>query len=125
MCIRDSCTWYAKERRPDLPTFAWNWGLAMNWPEAARRCGFRVDERPAVGAVIVFPPGANGADVGGHVAYVEQVGEEYLLISECNVSPGYPCYEEPMYWVGGYFCANRRIGFTLLDAGVQFIHGRE
>lgn len=122
---RGVCTWYAKERRPDLPSFAWDYGLAMYWPQAARLCGFRVDTEPAVGAVIVFPPGANGADVGGHVGYVEAVGEDYLLISECNVSPGYPCYEEPMYWVGGYFCANRRIGFAWLDAGVRFIHGRE
>lgn len=122
---RGVCTWYAKERRPDLPSFAWDYGLAMYWPQAARLCGFRVDTEPAVGAVIVFPPGANGADAGGHVGYVEEVGTDYLLISECNVSPGYPCYEEPMYWVGGYFCANRRIDFAWLDSGVRFIHGRE
>lgn len=121
---RGVCTWYAKEKRPDLPWFYWDYGLALNWPLAAELCGFQVDQEPAVGAVIVFPPGANGAYDGGHVGYVEEVSEDSVLISECNVTHDASYSLEPWWWEGGYPCAFRRISFSWLDSRVQFIHSR-
>ncbi|MBN1485577.1 MAG: CHAP domain-containing protein [Chloroflexia bacterium] len=119
---RGVCTWYVQEKRPDLPRFAGEWGLALNWAEAARHCGFRVDGEPAAGAVLVFPPGANGASPGGHVAYVEAVEGKGLLISECNVNHNSGAAIAPLWWESGYACAFRRIAWSWLDARVQYIH---
>ncbi len=118
------CTWYAKEKRPDLPWFYGDYGLAVNWAWSAERCGFYVDQVPAAGDVIVFPPGANGAYGGGHVGYVEEVTEDSILISECNVTHDASYSLEPWWWEAGYPCAFRRISFSWLDSRVQFIHGR-
>lgn len=119
---RGVCTWYAQGRREDLPVFSGLFGLAENWAVSAQLCGFQVDQRPAVGAVIVFPPGANGASPGGHVGYVEAVGEDYVLISECNVTYGSPVAISPTWWEAGYYCAHRQISFDWLDPRVQYIH---
>lgn len=119
------CTWYAKEKRPDLPAFQGDAGMAVNWPHSAGLCGFRVDQQPAVRAVIVFPPGANGADWGGHVAYVEEVAADSILISECNVTHNRLFNQPPWWWEGEYACAFRRITFARLDPGVVYIQGKE
>jgi surface antigen len=120
---RGVCTWYIKEKRKDIPTFPGDSGLAANWAISAERCGFPVNERPAAGAIVVFPPGANGSD-SGHVAYVEKVGSSYVLISECNVTHNAVWTVEPSWWEAGYACAHRRIFFDQLDPGVLFIHRR-
>lgn len=119
---RGVCTWYAKERRPDLTGFWGDYGLAINWPYAAAACGYRVDGLPAAGAVIVFPPGANGAYEGGHVGYVEAVEEDALVISECNVTHDSAGIVEPRWWEAGYSCAFRRIPWSRLSPRVQYIH---
>jgi surface antigen len=119
---RGVCTWYAKDRRPDLPGFWGDYGLAANWPYAAAACGFRVDGLPAAGAVIVFPAGANGAYEGGHVSYVEAVEPDVLFISECNVDHDSAGIVEPRWWESGYACAYRRIPWARLDPRVQYIH---
>ena len=119
------CTWYVKEKRPDLPAFSGDAGMAMNWPDSAGMCGFRVDREPEVGAVIVFPAGANGADWGGHVAYVEEVAADSILISECNVTHNSLFNQRPWWWEGDYACAFRRISFERLNPEVQYIHGQE
>lgn len=121
---RGVCTWYAKERRPDLPSFAGDYVYAINWLPAAERCGFPVDRRPAEGAVVVFPPGAHGAGANGHVAYVERVEGDGLLVSECNVTPNAPWTLAPQWWEAGYACAHRFIRFDRLDSGVRYIHRR-
>ncbi len=120
---RGVCTWYAKEKRPDLPYFVGESGMARNWGHAARECGFPVNQQPAVGAVVVFPPGANGSP-GGHVAYVEEVTAEDILISECNVTHNPLWSLPPLWWEGGYPCAFRRISFARLDLRVEYIHPR-
>jgi surface antigen len=120
---RGVCTWYAKDRRPDLAGFWGENGLAINWPRAAAACGYRVDGVPAAGAVIVFPPGANGAYEGGHVGYVEAVEEDALLISECNVTHDSAGIVEPRWSEAGYSCAFRRIPWARLSPRVQYIHG--
>jgi surface antigen len=80
------CTWLAYDRRPDiyqtaiakgLPRSGWN---GYQWADKARRAGFTVDTRPAVGAIAVFSReyygGPNNDERGGqygHVAYVTAV----------------------------------------------------
>jgi surface antigen len=79
------CTWYVASRR----CIPWL-GNAKDWFYAAQAFGYPVGHTPAVGAVVVFPPGGLGAFWTGHVAYVEAVGPAanvpagYFLISEMN-----------------------------------------
>jgi surface antigen len=63
------CTWYVATRRC-IPWF----GNAYQWWGAARAAGYLEGHEPAVGAVVVFPPGGQGAGGVGHVGYVEAVG---------------------------------------------------
>lgn len=81
------CTWWAYERRHQLGLPAGSYfGNGAQWANSARAHGYRVDQSPSVGAVIVFAPGQDGADpVYGHVAIVEAVYGNRVLISESNV----------------------------------------
>lgn len=81
------CTWWAYERRHQLGLPAGSYfGNGGQWANSARAHGYRVDQSPSVGAVIVFAPGQDGADpVYGHVAIVEAVYGNRVLISESNV----------------------------------------
>jgi surface antigen len=119
---RGQCTWYAKERRPDLPWFSGAAGNALNWATSALQYGFRVDGQPAVGAVMVFQPWDCGDYVYGHVAYVEEVGEEYLLISECNVVEYALSPDHPRWWEAGHSCGYRYIPLSGLGSSILFIH---
>ncbi len=104
------CTWYAWERRKDLPCFLGSAGHAANWANSAGQCGFAVDTRPAPGAIAVFPPGVQDADpVYGHVAVVERVyADGRYRVSEYNVR----CRH----------CSGERD--IPPDGRVRFIHGR-
>lgn len=104
------CTWYAWERRKDLPCFLGSAGHAANWADSAQRCGFQVDSNPSPGAVAVFPPGVLGAHpTYGHVAVVERVyASGWYRVSEYNF--------------GCYHCAGTRD--VQPDGRVRFIHGR-
>ena len=80
------CTWWAYVRRHQLglPVGSY-FGNGGQWANSARAHGYRVDQTPSVGAVIVFAPGQDGADpVYGHVAIVEAVYGNRILISESN-----------------------------------------
>lgn len=67
------CTWYVKNRRPDLPN---NLGNAETWYSRAAAQGIPVGAAPRVGAV---------GQAGNHVVYVEAVnGDGTILISEMN-----------------------------------------
>lgn len=80
------CTWWAYVRRHQLglPVGSY-FGDGAQWANSARAHGYRVDQTPSVGAVIVFAPGQDGADpVYGHVAIVEAVYGNRILISESN-----------------------------------------
>lgn len=80
------CTWWAYVRRHQLglPVGSY-FGNGAQWANSARAHGYRVDQSPSVGAVIVFAPGQDGADpVYGHVAIVEAVYGNRVLISESN-----------------------------------------
>jgi surface antigen len=104
------CTWYAWERRKDLPWFPGWSGYALNWADSAQRCGFQVDGTPSPGAVAVFPPGVLGAHpTYGHVAVVERV----------NADGGYRVSEY------NFTCSHCRGERDVpADGRVRFIHGR-
>ncbi len=63
------CTWYVASRR----CIPWS-GNADQWFGNAARMGYPEGHTPAVGAVVVFWPGGDGASSVGHVGYVEVVG---------------------------------------------------
>ncbi len=72
------CTWYVKNRRPDLPN---NLGNASTWKALAQRAGIPTGSTPRAGAVIWTPP----RDYYGHVGYVESVnGDGSVNVSEMN-----------------------------------------
>lgn len=72
------CTWYAKERRPDLPNMLGNGG---QWTANAAARGYATGTTPRAGAI---------AEMAGHVAYVESVnGDGTLVISEMNGPAGF------------------------------------
>lgn len=67
------CTWYAKNRRPDLPN---NLGNANTWVARAAGQGISTGSAPRVGAI---------GQAGNHVVYVEAVnGDGTIRVSEMN-----------------------------------------
>jgi hypothetical protein len=103
------CTWWAQnERRDEDLAYL---GNAAYWAAVATARGYRVGNRPAPNATVVFQPGVEGAGGGGHVAHVLAVYPNgWFLVSEMN-----------FYWNGG--------GWGLVDYryahsgwGVQFIY---
>lgn len=67
------CTWYVKNRRPDLPN---NLGNAETWVSRAAAQGLATGSTPQAGAV---------GQAGNHVVYVESVnGDGTVTISEMN-----------------------------------------
>jgi hypothetical protein len=75
-------------------------GNAYEWGSQAQAHGVAVDSTPAVGSIAWWPANTGGAGSTGHVAYVEQVGAGYILVSEDN-------YGGDFYWKrmspGGYY----------------------
>lgn len=72
------CTWYAKQRRPDLPNMLGNGG---QWVANAAARGYATGTTPRTGAI---------AETTGHVAYVESVGGDgTIVISEMNGPAGF------------------------------------
>ncbi len=72
------CTWYAKNRRPDLPN---NLGNANTWVSRARSQGLATGSTPQVGAI---------GQQGMHVVYVESVnGDGTVRVSEMNFEGRY------------------------------------
>lgn len=69
------CTYYVAGRRY-VPG---GWGNARNWYYNAQFAGYAVGRTPAVGAIAWTPAGYYG-----HVAYVEQVNGDQILVSEMN-----------------------------------------
>ena len=71
------CTYWAKSKRPDLPT---GLGNANTWYSRARAMGFAVGAAPRIGAVATTTRG-----VRGHVSIVEQIKGNMIYVSEMNV----------------------------------------
>jgi surface antigen len=71
--VRGYCTWYVKNRRPDLPN---NLGNASTWVSRAAAQGYSTGSTPVVGAV---------GQQGNHVVFVEAVhGDGTVTVSEMN-----------------------------------------
>lgn len=66
-----SCTWYVASRRP-----VGFWNNATSWLKQAKRDGWATGSTPVVGAI---------AWETGHVAYVEAIDGNQILISERNL----------------------------------------
>lgn len=67
------CTWYAKNRRPDLPN---RLGNASSWVARAAAQGFATGSTPQAGAI---------GQQGNHVVYVESVnGDGTVTVSDMN-----------------------------------------
>lgn len=67
------CTWYAKNRRPDLPN---GLGNADTWVSRARAMGIATGVSPKVGAI---------GQRGMHVVFVESInGDNTVTVSEMN-----------------------------------------
>jgi surface antigen len=79
------CTWYVKNRRPDLPN---NLGNASTWVSRAAAQGLPTGSTPRVGAV---------GQQGNHVVYIESVnGDGTVTVSDMN-------------WSGLYVITNRTV----------------
>lgn len=99
------CTWWAYERRKQMgigtPSYLGNGG---QWWSTAPSYGLRVDHSPQVGAALSFLPGQEGASSPwGHVAVVEQVNGNSILISESNVAGLYTITYRTLYNPGRFW----------------------
>jgi surface antigen len=72
------CTWWVKAKRPDLPN---QLGNANAWLSSAWNTGLATGSAPRPGAAVVTSEGPIG-----HVAYVEAVEGDEIVISEMNYS---------------------------------------
>lgn len=71
------CTWYAKNRRPDLPNML---GNASSWVSSAAAQGIPTGNTPRAGAI---------GQQGNHVVYVEKVNSNGTVsVSEMNYGGG-------------------------------------
>lgn len=68
------CTWYVKNRRPDIPN---SWGNADTWDDYAPSSGYKVGDKARPGAI-----GVTRAYM--HVVYIEKVKGNQVLVSEMN-----------------------------------------
>ena len=65
-----------------------NLGDAGNWDTSARDKGFAVDGTPKVGAIAQWDHGSAYAPEFGHVAYVEEVTDTEIALSDSNFEGG-------------------------------------
>lgn len=84
------CTWYVFNRVSQLGGVVDDYmGNGGQWGATGRRLGYTVSQKPKAGSMISFAPGTAGSDPRyGHVAFVEAVGTNGILISEGNVYGG-------------------------------------
>ncbi|MGX7198133.1 glucosaminidase domain-containing protein [Enterococcus olivae] len=84
----DQCTWYVFNRVHQLNGTVDDFmGNGADWGSTGKRLGYTVSGIPKVGTVISFQPGILGYHpLYGHVAFVEAVGTDGILISEGNVA---------------------------------------
>jgi len=73
------CTWYVAQRR----LVPWG-GNAKNWIANARAYGYKIGTTPAPGAIVSLKDFGWQARLWGHVAYVEEVRNGQIVISEMN-----------------------------------------
>ncbi len=73
--VRGQCTWYVAGRR-QIPD---HWGDARSWYSRAVAAGWSVGQTPAIAAIAWTSAGPRG-----HVALVEAIENDQVLISEMN-----------------------------------------
>ncbi|MDN8951936.1 CHAP domain-containing protein [Staphylococcus aureus] len=104
------CTWYAygirqKMGKP-ISTF---WYHAQYWNDRAKEEGYKVNNKPAVGALMIAEPGP-GPAVTGHVAVVIDVKDDTTFtVTEMNIKGEYQVSQREMKVVDG----------------ISFIHDKE
>lgn len=59
-----------------------------DWADDAKAHNIPVNQTPVVGAVAQWTSGAGGLSWAGHVAYVQEVGDGFIVIAEDNYSSG-------------------------------------
>ncbi|KAF1296919.1 hypothetical protein BAU15_14555 [Enterococcus sp. JM4C] len=81
------CTWYVYNRFAQLrKTVDEYMGNGGEWGAKGAALGYEVTSEPTVGYAISFHPGVAGSSaIYGHVAFVEAIGPDGILISEGNV----------------------------------------
>lgn len=81
------CTWYVYNRITQLGGRVDNFmGNGGEWGQKGARLGYKTTGTPKVGYAVSFHPGVAGSSsVYGHVAFVEAVGPDGILVSEGNV----------------------------------------
>jgi surface antigen len=90
-----ACTWWAiyvfHAYTGLYPDFfdPFNDGNAGYWGIDAAYDGWTVTSTPRVNSIAVFPPGVDGADYDGHVAWVTAVSGSQISISEMNGAAGW------------------------------------
>ena len=93
-----NCTWYVKQKRPDIGNF---WGNANMWLSSAQAAGFKTGTMGKTGAIGVTQEGW-----AGHVVYVESWNENgTVTISEMNI--------------GGLYVTGRR---TVPESSFMYIY---
>ncbi len=65
-----------------------NNGDAQYWAGNAAYDGWTVTATPRINSIVVFPPGVNGAEPDGHVAWVTKVSGGQITFTEMNGSQG-------------------------------------
>jgi surface antigen len=84
-----NCTNYVAWRQigNGIPVFQPG-GDAEAWARGGAAAGIRVDDEPSVGAVAHWGAGEGGHGSAGHVAYVEEVTDTEITVSEDSYSEG-------------------------------------
>lgn len=75
------CTWYVKNKRPDVGSY---WGNANQWYASAQAAGFKTGSEARPGAVGVSFDGP-----AGHVVYIESVEGNTVHLTEMNGAAGW------------------------------------
>ncbi|HAR2858374.1 TPA: CHAP domain-containing protein [Staphylococcus aureus] len=107
------CTWYAYGIRQKMgKPISTYWYHAQFWNDRAKEEGYKVNNKPAVGALLITEPGAGGwsPPVTGHVAVVIEVKDKNrFVVTEMNIK-------------GEYQVSQRELTVT---EGYSFIHDKE
>jgi len=94
------CTWWVWSKRPDLPFFPGTAGDAANWIRSARARRIPTGNVPVVGAVAVWAALQRGAGEFGHVAYVEAVRGDTIVVSETHWGRSQHIHRRTTAWRG-------------------------
>ncbi|HCU7140884.1 TPA: CHAP domain-containing protein [Staphylococcus aureus] len=104
------CTWYAYGIRQKMgKLISTYWFHAQYWNDRAKEEGYKVNTKPAVGALMIAEPGP-GPAVTGHVAVVIGVKDDKTFtVTEMNIK-------------GPYIVSQREMK---VEPGISFIHDKE